>query len=213
MSANFTLEISKIRAVSLAMAETDIRYYLNGMLIEHNGAETRIVATDGHRLHAIRVDHDSLVIDPVSAIIPNSMIKTIIKAKAPRGARYPAQVTITIDGNWICARLPDGTENIATAVDGTFPDYRLILPKIVASMVPATYQPRYLVDAVLAHNLHTGCELDNPVAWAQNGDNCGFISAPGFIAVVMPVRGSAISVNTDPGNDFAPMLQAPECAA
>lgn len=45
-----------IHAVSFAMGNKDIRYYLNGMLIEHNGAETRMIATNGHRLHAALTD-------------------------------------------------------------------------------------------------------------------------------------------------------------
>ena len=32
------------------MAQQDIRYYLNGLLLVINGAEMRVVATDGHRL-------------------------------------------------------------------------------------------------------------------------------------------------------------------
>ena len=32
------------------MAQQDIRYYLNGLLLVVNGAEMRVVATDGHRL-------------------------------------------------------------------------------------------------------------------------------------------------------------------
>ena len=33
-----------------SMAQQDVRYYLNGMLLEIDGAMLRAVATDGHRL-------------------------------------------------------------------------------------------------------------------------------------------------------------------
>jgi DNA polymerase-3 subunit beta len=36
--------------VQYAMAQQDIRYYLNGLLLVAKGSELRMVATDGHRL-------------------------------------------------------------------------------------------------------------------------------------------------------------------
>jgi DNA polymerase-3 subunit beta len=36
--------------VQYAMAQQDIRYYLNGLLLVAKGNELRMVATDGHRL-------------------------------------------------------------------------------------------------------------------------------------------------------------------
>jgi DNA polymerase-3 subunit beta len=39
-----------IGLVQYAMAQQDIRYYLNGLLLVVTGNEIRVVATDGHRL-------------------------------------------------------------------------------------------------------------------------------------------------------------------
>ena len=39
-----------IDQTSFAMASQDVRYYLNGILIEIEGAKVNLVATDGHRL-------------------------------------------------------------------------------------------------------------------------------------------------------------------
>src|SRR5262245_65837967 len=36
--------------VQYAMAQQDIRYYLNGLLLVLDGGQVRVVATDGHRL-------------------------------------------------------------------------------------------------------------------------------------------------------------------
>jgi DNA polymerase-3 subunit beta len=36
--------------VHFSMAQQDVRYYLNGMLLESEGGKLRAVATDGHRL-------------------------------------------------------------------------------------------------------------------------------------------------------------------
>jgi len=39
-----------LERTSFAMAQQDVRYYLNGMLLELAGDQARLVATDGHRL-------------------------------------------------------------------------------------------------------------------------------------------------------------------
>ncbi len=53
-SLTFNLVQSKLRRLiertSFAMAQQDVRYYLNGMLIEVQTGVLRAVATDGHRL-------------------------------------------------------------------------------------------------------------------------------------------------------------------
>ena len=56
-----------LKAISLAMAVKDIRYYLQGVLFESNGAFTRLVATDGHRLHMVQTEDATKGIEaPVS---------------------------------------------------------------------------------------------------------------------------------------------------
>lgn len=43
MKTVITISQNAIQAVAYAMAVKDIRYYLNGMLLQHNGQETRLV--------------------------------------------------------------------------------------------------------------------------------------------------------------------------
>ena len=58
VSAEFSIEQRQLRALlgltQYAMAQQDIRYYLNGMLFEVANSELVLVATDGHRLSFIR---------------------------------------------------------------------------------------------------------------------------------------------------------------
>src|SRR5690606_18474355 len=53
-SLNFSVNQGKLRRVversGFAMAQQDVRYYLNGMLLEVSNGLLRAVATDGHRL-------------------------------------------------------------------------------------------------------------------------------------------------------------------
>ena len=45
-----------IEKTHFSMAQQDVRYYLNGMLLETGGEHIRAVATDGHRLALCQVD-------------------------------------------------------------------------------------------------------------------------------------------------------------
>src|SRR5690606_20670263 len=46
-----------IDATAFAMAQQDVRYYLNGLLLELNATGLRAVATDGHRLAMAGFEH------------------------------------------------------------------------------------------------------------------------------------------------------------
>lgn len=207
MSTQITLKQSAIKAVSFAMAKNDIRYYLNGMCIQHNGEETRIIATDGHRLHMVRVEHkDGLVIDPIECIIPDTLVNTIIKAKASRHDKI-REVILTIDGDKVSAVLPDGTEAISKLIDGKFPDYTRVIPESFNGQ-PAQYNIGYVSDIFAGHMAYH--EVKRPlVGFNYNGDSCGGICYAGFCAIVMPLRAECIVS----GLDFmkAPMRK-PEAA-
>ena len=79
---HFDINQKDLRAVSLAMAVKDIRYYLQGVYIEANGAETRLIATDGHRLHMVIQEESGPVVEPVTFIMPADMVKKCLTAKA-----------------------------------------------------------------------------------------------------------------------------------
>ena len=61
-TADFTLPAATLKyllsMVHFAMAQQDIRYYLNGMLLVVDGTTVRAVATDGHRLALCEVQKD-----------------------------------------------------------------------------------------------------------------------------------------------------------
>ena len=63
-----------IEATSFAMAQQDVRYYLNGMLWELNENKLRAVATDGHRMALCDGICDVSVVEPITSIIPRKGI-------------------------------------------------------------------------------------------------------------------------------------------
>lgn len=82
MSCTINVPVSIIAAASHAMAKQDIRYYLNGMMIErseHGGV--RVVATDGQHLIAARANDASIKQRKIQQyILPRDFILAIVKS-------------------------------------------------------------------------------------------------------------------------------------
>lgn len=67
--------------VQYAMAQQDIRYYLNGLLLIVAGAELRVIATDGHRLaYAAEPIEESLA--RTEAILPRKTVLELARQLA-----------------------------------------------------------------------------------------------------------------------------------
>ena len=73
-NTSFSMEQGQLKTLlqrtAFAMAQHDVRYYLNGMLIEICPSEIRAVATDGHRLALNRVEIKSNADHKIQCIIP-----------------------------------------------------------------------------------------------------------------------------------------------
>lgn len=211
MKTVITVPQSAIKAVSYAMADKDIRYYLNGMLVQHNGQETRLIATDGHRLHAGIVKHKGgeLLPEIVQAIIPDALVKTMLKAKA--GKHVPKEIVITIEGDNINADLFDNTSASAKAIDGRFPDYSRVIPG-KASGEAAQFNPAYLADAEAGAQAWVGMKNIKPT-FNHNGTSSGFLAIDGFVAVIMPRRGNSGMSAPDPAFRQEMAVAAPVAVA
>jgi DNA polymerase III subunit beta len=113
---------SLLHLVQYAMAQQDIRYYLNGLLLSVEGSELRVVATDGHRLAFARTSLESEhprheVVLPRKAVLELS--KLLAETDAP--------VRIALLGNQV--RFNFGEVDLFTKiVDGKFPDYGRVIP-------------------------------------------------------------------------------------
>jgi DNA polymerase-3 subunit beta len=187
----FLINQKDLKAVSYAMAKQGIRYYLQGVNFEHNGKETRIVATDGHRLHAVIHEHkDGVLIDPVSFIMPLDMVKKCLSVKAPRQDKKP-EIELSIEAGKIQAVLPDGSIISQFATDATFPDYSRIVPSDDLEIAISVFNPQYVSEAVKAYCEFMEYSPKNvpSIGIRSHGDRVGVLSANGFTALVMPMRG------------------------
>lgn len=186
-----TIKQSTIKAVAHAMAKNDTRYYLNGMLVHTNGHDTRLVATDGHRMNFAIVERTTLVEAPQKYIIPASLVSTICKCKAPRDNKKP-EVTLTFHDGKVAAELPDGTEAVAKLVDGIYPDYNRVIPKTLSGEV-AQYNPEYVFSAYKSIADYLGVK-DHNFGLSMNGQNgCAAMACDGFAALIMPWRAETVT--------------------
>ena len=111
-----------IEATSFAMAQQDVRYYLNGMLWEVSNNQLRVVATDGHRLALCDGQCEVICDDKVTAILPRKGIIELSRLLAD------TNVTVSIGSNHIRVTGEDYCFT-SKLVDGAYPDYDRVVPK------------------------------------------------------------------------------------
>lgn len=123
----FTVEQAKLRRVidrvAFAMAQQDVRYYLNGMLLEVNASSLRSVATDGHRLATCIVEASGPETQ-LQLIVPRKGILELSKLLT----EPEESVTLLLSPNHIRAETGEFTFT-SKLVDGKFPDYGRVIPK------------------------------------------------------------------------------------
>lgn len=111
-----------LNSVQFAMAQQDVRYYLNGVLFEVSGDALRVVATDGHRM-AINELALGQPTESVRIIVPRKTVVEAIKLLGDSSDEVSIQsaadhVTLTIGKDLFKSKV----------IDGTFPDYERVLP-------------------------------------------------------------------------------------
>lgn len=127
-SLTFNLVQSKLRRLiertSFAMAQQDVRYYLNGMLIEVQTGVLRAVATDGHRLAMCSMDAAIEQTEKHQVIVPRKGILELARLLTEQDG----EVAIVLGQNHIRATTGEFTFT-SKLVDGKFPDYERVLPR------------------------------------------------------------------------------------
>jgi DNA polymerase III subunit beta len=115
---------SLIESTNFAMAQQDVRYYLNGMLWEFNKGNFRAVATDGHRL-ALNVKQANITVDSNQIIVPRKAIYELSRLLSDEENN---SLTIFLTKNQLRIHMQDYTFT-SKLIDGTFPDYNRVIPQ------------------------------------------------------------------------------------
>ena len=115
---------SLIDHTQFAMAQQDVRYYLNGLMLEIADGKLRSVATDGHRLAMCEIAVDASSIETKQIILPRKGVSELARLLDSDNS----DVTIEIGNNHIRMKF---AELIFTSklIDGKFPDYQRVLPQ------------------------------------------------------------------------------------
>jgi DNA polymerase-3 subunit beta len=109
--------------VHFAMAQQDIRYYLNGLLMVTDGNVVRVVATDGHRLAYCQAELDGEPLARNEVIVPR---KTVLELQRLL-SDGDDPVTIDVATNQVRFRFSD-VEMVSKLVEGKFPDFQRVIP-------------------------------------------------------------------------------------
>ena len=144
-----------IDGTAFAMAQQDVRYYLNGLYLEILGGRLRVVATDGHRLALAtgpsRVDAaDTGVIIPRKGVLE---LSRLLDGDAP--------LELAIGSNHLRAANEQFTFT-SKLVDGKFPDYERVIPKNADKSVigdRAELKQAFTRTAILSNEKYRGVRL------------------------------------------------------
>ena len=109
---------------AFAMAQQDVRYFLNGMLIELGGDYVKTVATDGHRLAMSTLNLPNQRSESRQVVVPRKGVQELQRLLN----ELDGEVSIAIGSNYLLAESTDFTLT-TKLVDGKFPDYDRVIPK------------------------------------------------------------------------------------
>jgi DNA polymerase-3 subunit beta len=112
-----------LKQVDFAMAQQDIRYYLNGLLFEIQGQKLNIVGTDGHRL-SFTSSKLNQSYEKKDVIIPRKTIMELIKLLEDDDD----SVAIQILNQQVTFKFKN-INLITKVIDGKFPDYHRVIPQ------------------------------------------------------------------------------------
>jgi DNA polymerase-3 subunit beta len=125
-TARFSLPQKLLRKllglVQYSMAQQDIRYYLNGLLLLIEGGQLRLVATDGHRLAHAAVGLDA-ELPRQEVIVPRKTVLELTKLLADSDEA----VAVGISASQAAFSF-SGIEITSKLVDGKFPDFTRVIP-------------------------------------------------------------------------------------
>ena len=112
-----------IEKSAFAMAQQDVRYYLNGLLLELDSNQFRTVATDGHRLALSQLDHKSDIDGSRQIILPRKGVQELLRLLSSN----ENEITISIGKNHLRVNLTN-LQFTSKLIDGRFPEYQRVLP-------------------------------------------------------------------------------------
>ncbi len=120
-----------IEKTHFSMAQQDVRYYLNGMLLETGGKYLRAVATDGHRLALSQAELDGSDLAEQQVIVPRKGVLELQRLMSGEG-----DLDIQLGANHVRIQL-EGIRFTSKLIDGRFPEYERVIPQESSNQLSA----------------------------------------------------------------------------
>lgn len=144
-----------LEKTQFAMAQQDVRYYLNGLLLEITPGRIRTVATDGHRMALCDGEFENPNNIDIQAILPRKAVIELIRLLTDS----EDDMQIELSNSHICVHLSNGSKFTSKLIDGRFPDYERVIPTGDASNVVAdrgTFKQALSRTAILSNEKYRG---------------------------------------------------------
>ena len=139
------------------MAQQDVRYFLNGVLLEFSEQQVVAVATDGHRLARTECAVEQEAGATQQAIVPRKAVLEMSRFLTGNDE----EITMEINPNHL--RITRAGAVLTTKlIDGKFPDYRAVMNQKLTREALAERQPLYDVlarTAVLTNDKYRGVRV------------------------------------------------------
>jgi len=113
-----------IEKTSFAMAFQDVRFYLNGLLLEISSQAIKAVATDGHRLAISSYENINEIDETTSIIIPRKAVMEIARLLEDSDE----VIDVIVGENFVRIIMADVTFT-SKLIDGQYPNYDSVIPK------------------------------------------------------------------------------------
>ncbi len=115
---------SLLESTAYSMAQQDVRYFLNGLLVEVGHGSINVVSTDGHRLAKNKISHPDLSNEVKQSIVPRKAIQEISKFLNIDSNEL---IQIGINNSHISIKSA-GYQFISKLIDGRYPEYQKVIP-------------------------------------------------------------------------------------
>ena len=146
-----------LEKTQFAMAQQDVRYYLNGLLLETSDKGVRAVATDGHRLALADIEVIESEAAGKQVIVPR---KGIIELQRLLGK--DGELKLELGDNHVRVQVGD-IRFTSKLIDGRFPDYERVIPENARNVMMADREGlRHALSraAILSNEKYRGIRLE-----------------------------------------------------
>ena len=189
--AEITILGRYLAALSHFAAVQDVRFYLKGICLEIHPTETRLIATTGVRMMAVRHFEEVALDKPLQVIIPTELFKgcrgqgpTIVRVgelanENTSHARHVA-VSATAGATWAQG----------LSLDGRFPEWQRVIPSEVSGEV-SQLDPLELAEVTKGFVALNGKKATTSMAIGHAGESSAVLVNmldPNVVAILMPLR-------------------------